>query len=39
MGIFVSAVISFASVGLIIYFVVRFAMESFAPKKKKMARH
>lgn len=40
MGIIVSATISFASVALIVYFVVKFAMESVnEDKKKKVIRH
>lgn len=37
MGVIVSGVISAASVGLIVFFVIKFAIDTFGPIKKKSA--
>jgi hypothetical protein len=39
MSIILSAAISFASVGLIIYFVIKFAMDAIHDSKKKPVKH
>jgi large-conductance mechanosensitive channel len=39
MGILISAAISFVSVALIVFFVVKFAMDTFGNDKKKAVRH